>query len=156
MDYLIKWRDLPYDQSTWEADDFEIGGYNDAIVSYWEHRERMVSESPPKVIAKKLKAIKAAASPSKKDVDGGSSDRKSKKPHLPNHPTTDLKKKLESQPDYVTETGGTLHEYQVEGLNFLRYSWATDIDTILADEMGLGKTIQTIAYLYSLYKEVRF
>lgn len=27
------------------------------------------------------------------------------------------------------------------------------IDSILADEMGLGKTIQTIAFLYSLYKE---
>ncbi|CAG9761273.1 unnamed protein product [Ceutorhynchus assimilis] len=39
------------------------------------------------------------------------------------------------------------------GLNWLRYSWANGIDTILADEMGLGKTIQTIAFLYSLYKE---
>ena len=38
----------------------------------------------------------------------------------------------------------------------LRFSWAQKpkMDTILADEMGLGKTIQTIAFLYSLYKEV--
>lgn len=34
-----------------------------------------------------------------------------------------------------------------------RYSWGQGTDTILADEMGLGKTIQTIAFLYSLYKE---
>jgi len=72
----------------------------------------------------------------------------------PSHSTTELKKKLEDQPDYVGETGGTLYPYQIEGMNFLRYSWASGIDTILADEMGLGKTIQTITYLYSLYKEV--
>lgn len=35
----------------------------------------------------------------------------------------------------------------------MRYSWGQGIDTILADEMGLGKTIQTITFLYSLYKE---
>lgn len=34
-----------------------------------------------------------------------------------------------------------------------RYSWGQGTDTILADEMGLGKTIQTIAFLYSLYRE---
>lgn len=43
--------------------------------------------------------------------------------------------------------------YQLEGLNWLRFSWAQGTDTILADEMGLGKTIQTIVFLYSLYKE---
>ena len=46
-----------------------------------------------------------------------------------------------------------LHAYQLEGINWLRYSWANGMDTILADEMGLGKTIQTIVFLYSLFKE---
>lgn len=54
----------------------------------------------------------------------------------------------------MTVTGGTLHLYQLEGLNWLRFSWAQGTDTILADEMGLGKTIQTIVFLYSLFKEV--
>lgn len=62
--------------------------------------------------------------------------------------------KYESQPRFITATGGTLHMYQLEGLNWLRFSWAQGTDTILADEMGLGKTIQTIVFLYSLYKEV--
>ncbi|PIO38548.1 hypothetical protein AB205_0094230, partial [Aquarana catesbeiana] len=61
--------------------------------------------------------------------------------------------KYEAQPQFVTATGGTLHMYQLEGLNWLRFSWAQGTDTILADEMGLGKTIQTIVFLYSLYKE---
>lgn len=71
----------------------------------------------------------------------------------PDKPISDLKKKYEKQPDYVVDTGMELHPYQLEGLNWLRYSWGQGIDTILADEMGLGKTIQTITFLYSLYKE---
>uniref|UniRef100_A0A8C7YUY7 Chromodomain helicase DNA binding protein 3 n=1 Tax=Oryzias sinensis TaxID=183150 RepID=A0A8C7YUY7_9TELE len=89
--YLVKWRDLTYDQCTWERDDMTI----------------------------------------------------------PEFPTI----KYEEQPDFVTATGGTLHMYQLEGLNWLRFSWAQGTDTILADEMGLGKTIQTIVFLYSLFKE---
>ena len=55
---------------------------------------------------------------------------------------------------YLDDTGGQLHPYQLEGVNWLRFSWANNTDTILADEMGLGKTIQTITFLYSLFKEV--
>lgn len=62
--------------------------------------------------------------------------------------------KFDRQPDYLDSTGGTLHPYQLEGLNWLRFSWAQGTDTILADEMGLGKTVQTAVFLYSLYKEV--
>ena len=62
--------------------------------------------------------------------------------------------KFEHQPWYINATGGTLHPYQLEGLNWLRFSWAQGTDTILADEMGLGKTVQTAVFLYSLYKEV--
>ena len=66
-----------------------------------------------------------------------------------------LRKKWEKQPSYLDDTGGQLHPYQKEGVNWLRYSWSNNTDTILADEMGLGKTIQTITFLYSLFKEVR-
>lgn len=34
---------------------------------------------------------------------------------------------------------GSLHPYQLEGLNFLRFSWGKQTHVILADEMGLGK-----------------
>lgn len=71
----------------------------------------------------------------------------------PDRPTTNLNKKYEDQPNFVYETGMQLHPYQLEGLNWLRYSWGQGIDTILADEMGLGKTIQTVTFLYSLFKE---
>lgn len=64
------------------------------------------------------------------------------------------KKKYDKQPLFIDATANELHPYQLEGVNWLRFSWANGTDTILADEMGLGKTIQTIVFLYSLYKEV--
>lgn len=36
--YLIKWRDIPYDQCTWEMDDFDIPDYDRHQASYWDHR----------------------------------------------------------------------------------------------------------------------
>nr|CAI5844827.1 unnamed protein product [Callosobruchus analis] len=116
--YLVKWRELTYDQATWEEDTDEIVGLKQAIEYYMDLRSACIS---------------------------GTAGAREK-------PVSDLKKKLDKQPSYLDELG-QLHEYQLEGLNWLRYSWANGIDTILADEMGLGKTIQTIVFLYSLYKE---
>uniref|UniRef100_A0A8C9TKM4 Chromodomain helicase DNA binding protein 4 n=1 Tax=Scleropages formosus TaxID=113540 RepID=A0A8C9TKM4_SCLFO len=106
--YLIKWRDLPYDQATWESEDMDI-----------------------------------------QDYDFNPSSQVLMKVTLNCWPTI----KFERQPEYLDSTGGTLHPYQLEGLNWLRFSWAQGTDTILADEMGLGKTVQTAVFLYSLYKE---
>jgi len=43
----------------------------------------------------------------------------------------DLKRKYDKQPGFLS-SGLALHEYQLEGLNWLRYSWGQGIDTILA------------------------
>ena len=56
------------------------------------------------------------------------------------------------QPPFILESGGKLHNYQMEGLNWIRYSWGQRENTILADEMGLGKTIQCIALIARLVK----
>uniref|UniRef100_A0A8C2JYL1 Chromodomain helicase DNA binding protein 5 n=1 Tax=Cyprinus carpio TaxID=7962 RepID=A0A8C2JYL1_CYPCA len=122
--YMIKWRDLPYDQCTWEADDFDIPDYDSFKQAYWDHRK-----------GKNLKE-----------------EGKRREPP-PDTPVVDPTIKFDQQPWYIDDTGGTLHPYQLEGLNWLRFSWAQGTDTILADEMGLGKTVQTIVFLYSLYKE---
>ncbi|XP_063786894.1 chromodomain-helicase-DNA-binding protein 3 isoform X3 [Pseudophryne corroboree] len=133
--YLVKWRDLSYDQSTWEEDGMKLPDYDYHKQMYWRHRELIMGDSiccPPKY------------------------KRNHKETYLddvPSSPTNDPTVKYETQPAFVTSTGGTLHMYQLEGLNWLRFSWAQGTDTILADEMGLGKTIQTIVFLYSLYKE---
>ncbi|XP_077201932.1 chromodomain-helicase-DNA-binding protein 4 isoform X3 [Paroedura picta] len=132
--YLIKWRDLPYDQASWENEEAEIQDYDIYKQAYWNHRELMRGEEGRP--GKKIKKVKL---------------RKLERP--PETPTVDPTVKYDRQPDYLDVTGGTLHPYQLEGLNWLRFSWAQGTDTILADEMGLGKTVQTAVFLYSLYKE---
>jgi chromodomain-helicase-DNA-binding protein 1 len=54
-------------------------------------------------------------------------------------------RKLDEQPEWLI--GGTLRDYQLEGLNFLVNSWLNDTNVILADEMGLGKTVQSVSML---------
>lgn len=54
-------------------------------------------------------------------------------------------RKLERQPEWLK--GGTLRDYQLDGLNWLVYSWCNNTNVILADEMGLGKTIQSLSIL---------
>ncbi|XP_047675976.1 chromodomain-helicase-DNA-binding protein 3 isoform X2 [Tachysurus fulvidraco] len=130
--YLVKWRDLTYDQCTWERDDLDIPEFGINKAAYWRHREEVMKEDPDK--PRKMR-------------------RKEENDEAPGTPVNDPTIKYEEQPDFVTVTGGTLHLYQLEGLNWLRFSWAQGTDTILADEMGLGKTIQTIVFLYSLFKE---
>ncbi|KZT62725.1 hypothetical protein CALCODRAFT_522329 [Calocera cornea HHB12733] len=52
---------------------------------------------------------------------------------------------FESSPPYVT--GGTLRDYQIQGLNWLVDLYHHGLNGILADEMGLGKTLQTVSFL---------
>ncbi|XP_074930248.1 LOW QUALITY PROTEIN: chromodomain-helicase-DNA-binding protein 4 [Cottoperca gobio] len=133
--YLIKWRDLAYDQATWESEDMDVPEFDTYKQTYWNHRELMMGdEGRPLKKLKKLVKVKKAERP-------------------PANPVVDPTIKFDRQPDYLDSTGGTLHPYQLEGLNWLRFSWAQATDTILADEMGLGKTVQTAVFLYSLYKE---
>uniref|UniRef100_A0A6Q2ZNP9 DNA helicase n=1 Tax=Esox lucius TaxID=8010 RepID=A0A6Q2ZNP9_ESOLU len=133
--YLIKWKDLPYDQATWEAEDMDIPEFDVFKLQYWNHRELMMGED-----GKPGKKIKVKGKMKRLD-------------RPPENPVVDPTIKFERQPEYLDSTGGNLHPYQLEGLNWLRFSWAQGTDTILADEMGLGKTVQTAVFLYSLYKE---
>lgn len=52
---------------------------------------------------------------------------------------------LATQPKCMT--GGTMRDYQLEGLTWMYEIGIQGISGILADEMGLGKTIQTISLL---------
>ncbi|KAI5711284.1 hypothetical protein M8J75_015718 [Diaphorina citri] len=148
--YLVKWRDLPYDKATWEDENEDIPGlkesiefYNDLKAAYFNDGKKKKSKGRGKTKTKELQ----------EDEDGASGSKPRRYTPPPEKPTTDLRKKYEKQPPFLDDTGMQLHAYQLEGINWLRYSWGQNIDTILADEMGLGKTIQTITFLYSLFKE---
>ncbi|MGH0120260.1 UNVERIFIED_CONTAM: hypothetical protein FKN15_060668 [Acipenser sinensis] len=146
--YLIKWRDLAYDQATWELEDIEIPEYDSFKQSYWHHRvpvAHLVEAQPRGVQVESYSRERRGprVSPLVKHNHVLCRGSRTAQPTI----------KFDRQPDYLDSTGGTLHGYQLEGLNWLRFSWAQGTDTILADEMGLGKTVQTAVFLSSLYKE---
>ncbi|CAL4080961.1 unnamed protein product, partial [Meganyctiphanes norvegica] len=150
LQYLVKWRDLPYDGVTWEDADEDIAGLDQAIEFYQDLRALNNADGHTGNRKPKKKKGKSRAKELGEE-DEPASPRRYTPP--PEKPTTNLTRKWEKQPSYLECTGMNLHDYQLEGCNWLRYSWNSGTDTILADEMGLGKTIQTIIFLYSLYKE---
>ncbi|XP_065202683.1 chromodomain-helicase-DNA-binding protein Mi-2 homolog [Planococcus citri] len=152
--YLVKWRELPYDQATWEDETSIVPSFKKAVEYYWDLRTASLDSAKKSKKGKSKKKTKEVPEVQEEETELKSSGLFTKRfVAAPDKPMTDLKKKYDKQPDFIAETGMLLHPYQLEGLNWLRYSWGQGIDTILADEMGLGKTIQTITFLYSLYKE---
>lgn len=126
-EYLVKWKELPYDECYWESES-DIASFQQEIENF-----------------NKIKSGRKGPLAKQKSSS---------------HDVTDAKKKqkefqqYESSPVFLS--GGSLHPYQLEGLNFLRFAWSKQTHVILADEMGLGKTIQSIAFLASLFEESHF
>ncbi|XP_074567339.1 CHD3-type chromatin-remodeling factor PICKLE [Curcuma longa] len=122
-EYFVKWKELAYDECTWEVES-DISTFMPEIKRY-----EMIQSRRPKKSRSKSKGL--------------------------NH-NLELKQKqkefqqYDASPEFLS---GQLHPYQLEGLNFLRFSWSKSTHVILADEMGLGKTIQSIAFLASLFEE---
>ncbi|PSC73016.1 CHROMATIN REMODELING 5 [Micractinium conductrix] len=56
-----------------------------------------------------------------------------------------------AQPGWLK--GGTLRDYQLDGLNWMAYAWVRGLNGILADEMGLGKTVQCASMVGYLSEE---
>jgi len=139
--YFIKWTDLTYSESSWEDEDAEIPEMAVHIQNFDDLRFVCGADGTYKKKKKKTK----------KD---GEEEKKRKYNPPPEKPMTDLNKKYTDNTKITwMENGLALHDYQLEGVSWARHSWSTNTDIILADEMGLGKTIQTVAFLYSLYKE---
>lgn len=158
--YLVKWRELPYDQCTWEEEGDDIAGIKPAIEYYMDLRSALTSEG-----AVRKKGKKGRKSKNKELEDEEKMTKRYTPP--PEKPTTDLKKKYEVQPSYLNDTGMQLHPYQLEGINWLRYSWANAIDTILAGnkinhrltELEIFHYLISIFFLFfhsSIHKQMRW
>ncbi|KAL4022127.1 hypothetical protein IC575_015850 [Cucumis melo] len=124
-EYLVKYKELSYDECYWEFES-DISAFQPEIDKFHKIQSK----------SRKQSSNKNKSS----HVDIGEVKKKQKE-----------FQQYDSSPQFLS--GGTLHPYQLEGLNFLRYSWSKQTHVILADEMGLGKTIQSIAFLASLYEE---
>ena len=132
-EYFVKWKELPYDECYWEFES-DISSFQAEIEKFNRIRSRYGKSS-----SKKKNSLSS---------DG-----------------TEMKKKefqhYEKSPEFLSGGGrhyfylfafwflidlncsfrvieGSLHPYQLEGLNFLRYAWSKQTHVILADEMGLG------------------
>lgn len=140
-EYLVKWRGLEYEQSTWEMEgDLRKKGFG-AVLDHFANQsqdwvrpllslEDPCQEAPDGEGEKNLSFLRA----------GPGGGRLAYKP-------------LEAQPPCFK--GGSWHDYQLIGINFLRNAWHAGNNVILADEMGLGKTIQTLGFLRCLAVEQR-
>ncbi|XP_047133155.1 chromodomain-helicase-DNA-binding protein 8 isoform X1 [Hydra vulgaris] len=109
--YLVKWRALPYEESTWELQ----MNIDDSIIKQFHE----LKKPPPPELR-----------------------------HFVNRPIDVEWKPYTVSPVY--KNGNKLHDYQLEGLNWLTFCWYKRINCILADEMGLGKTIQSISLLCAI------
>jgi SNF2 family DNA or RNA helicase len=66
-------------------------------------------------------------------------------------PTNQSNQFQEMDAEMLAVSNIELRSYQVDGINWLMYQWATkQKGAILGDEMGLGKTIQSIAFIETL------
>ena len=124
---LIKYKGLGYEDAVWEAPPSPDDGerWSDFVISYndWV-AGRYVKQPRGKGFMSKLDKART-------------------------QDFSKLEKKV--QPDNLQ--GGTLMQYQIEGLNWLYYKWFTQKNAILADEMGLGKTIQIIGFLATMVQD---
>ena len=108
--YLVKWKGLGYDQLSWEKDSAKIPGFKEAVEVYQDRRAWF--EGRPK------EEIRGMLLP-------------------PQQPVTDLTKKYDCQPSFIdSEKGLALHSYQLDGLNWLRFSWSNGTNTILAGKVS--------------------
>jgi len=111
-EYLVKWRNLPYSEVSWDSAKFVKENFPACILQY-EESLRVVETNRPSTRPKGL-------------ID------------------------FHQKTPYLVE-GMSLFDYQLEGLNWMRFGWSTRQNGILADEMGLGKTIQAVAFVASLH-----
>ncbi|CAG9761276.1 unnamed protein product [Ceutorhynchus assimilis] len=104
--FLVKWRELSYDQATWEEESDVIPGLK-AAIEYYKDLKQAYEQS--KLCLKSKSKFKSKRS--KVLSDGERVTAKRYKPP-PDKPISKLEKKLNKQPIYLEETGMQLHEYQ--------------------------------------------
>ncbi|ONK60438.1 uncharacterized protein A4U43_C08F18460 [Asparagus officinalis] len=135
-EYFVKWKELGYENCSWEVES-DISAFQPQIEKF-----KVIQSRRRKRSLGKTKNITQDAKDSKLNSSRESKDIKNKQKEF---------RQYDQTPEFLS--GGTLHPYQLEGLNFLCYSWSKKTHVILADEMGLGKTIQSIAFVASLFED---
>ncbi|SNX84130.1 probable CHD1 - transcriptional regulator [Melanopsichium pennsylvanicum] len=128
---LIKWQDQPYEGSTWEGPPTRRKQPDIFYETQESYRSFLIGQ---KVTFPGLTSEERRIKRERREARSGSHFRA-----------------LDDQPHCIE--GGELIDFQLEGVNWLRYGWYHQKPGILADEMGLGKTVQIITFLASIWNE---
>jgi SNF2 family DNA or RNA helicase len=127
--YLVKWKGLPYNESTWEFI-AELEENESEIQQYRDNQSRLLK------------------------LNNNIASKKTKVPDASFNKLVNLKTLFESgdklSVNDIPVHDISLRDYQVEAVNWLLYMYANNRSCILADEMGLGKTIQSCSFLETL------
>ena len=126
---LVKWQDVGYERSTWEKLPSRRTD-SDIYADYQRAYKAFLASRQVSVPLLDAEAQQARADRHRKPF-----------------------RVLNDQPSSLR--GGALLDFQLDGVNWLRYGWHHHQPGILADEMGLGKTVQIIAFLGSLWTEYK-
>ncbi|XBW36214.1 hypothetical protein QEN19_001794 [Hanseniaspora menglaensis] len=118
LEYLIKWRRLPYDECTFE-------------------NSSMIAKLSPKEVSLYQARIKSSVNP--KNSTKYLKDERPKFEKLLEQP-----KYIGGKENPL---GLKLRDFQLTGLNWMAFLWSKNENGILADEMGLGKTVQTVCFI---------
>lgn len=134
VEYLCKWQGLPYSECTWEDGELIEKKFGRKIEEYYLRQQSpYIPTRMCKVLRNRPKFIAIKEQP--KYLGGNKSQSQTQSTDEEQAPALELR------------------DYQLDGLNWLVYSWCKQNSVILADEMGLGKTIQTIGFLSYLFNE---
>lgn len=144
--FLIKWCNIPYHQSTYE---FE----RDLILNDVEYKDNLKAflrrnKKPNKKERKRFLEKGEAEYRRTYKIFGEKVNMSEEKREA------EIKKYHESLLERVYKNGGQLRDYQTEGVSFLISNFVNRRSSILADEMGLGKTLQTAAMCEILLRKM--
>jgi len=123
--YLVKWKGLAYDETTWEKVE--------------ELRERCPDADDRIADWRARPALEARRDPTQLRIG--------------QRPPAASWQPMPESPIYKHEN--SLRSYQLEGVNWLVYCWINKQSCIIADEMGLGKTVQSVAFMELLQRQFK-
>ena len=107
--YLVQWKSLPLTEVTYEPKEWVEHNFPEKVEEYRERKRKALEN---KVILYRAQRDTTVGEPKREFVE------------------------FKKQPSFIK--GGELHPHQLDGLNWLLYSWSKKTNAILADEMGLG------------------
>jgi len=130
----------------------------DDISSNWIQVDRIIGNREPDQFLVKWKGLSydSATWENKADIpkaDQAILEFKKRKKHrnpIKIPPKSDSKRQKVFSPlveSPVASDGSVLRDYQLSGVNWLRFCYHEQRNSILADEMGLGKTVQVVSVL---------